>query len=145
VHPVPSLPVATPLHPALCAQKMANFEEIAKAFVGHYYNLFDSGQRDKLSGLYGAESMLSFEAERFQGRDNIGKKLIALPFAAVRHQITTIDSQPTPGNGILIFVCGNLWVDQSENALKFSQAFNLLPQPTGGYFVLNDIFRLNYC
>lgn len=31
---------------------MANFEEVGKAFVTHYYNLFDTNQRAQLAPLY---------------------------------------------------------------------------------------------
>lgn len=36
-------------------------------------------------------------------------------------------------------------LDSSDQPLKFSQTFNLMPLPGGGgYWVLNDVFRLNY-
>jgi len=122
---------------------MSNFEEVAKAFVTHYYTLFDENKRHELHSLYQNESMLTFENEKYQGSDNIVKKLTSLAFQTVKHGLTTLDAQPTPGSGILIFACGNLAVD-NENPLKFSQVFNLMPTPAGGYYVLNDLFRLNY-
>eukprot|EP01115_Flamella_aegyptia_P003797 TRINITY_DN170_c0_g1_i1.p1 TRINITY_DN170_c0_g1~~TRINITY_DN170_c0_g1_i1.p1 ORF type:complete len:126 (-),score=44.53 TRINITY_DN170_c0_g1_i1:54-431(-) len=121
-----------------------NFEEVGKAFVTHYYTLFDSNQREQLGALYQNESMLTFEQSKFQGRDNILTKLKNLAFQTVKHQITALDAQPSPGNGILVFASGNLVVDDSQNILKFSQVFNLMPTATGGYYVLNDIFQLNY-
>jgi hypothetical protein len=64
---------------------------------------------------------------------------------AVSHEVVTSDSQPTAYGGVLVFVCGNLKVDGSENPMKFSQVFSLLPLQGGqGYFCYNDIFRLNY-
>jgi len=59
-----------------------------------------------------------------------------------------MDAQPSAGSGVLIFVCGNLAVDGNvETPLKFSQTFLLLPiqGSQGGFFVQNDLFRLNYC
>jgi hypothetical protein len=34
----------------------------------------------------------------------------SLPFTKVAHQITSTDCQPTSGDGVLVFVCGNLKV-----------------------------------
>jgi len=124
---------------------MSNFEDIGKMFVQHYYSKFDANQRNELGALYQPSSMLTFEGEKFQGATNIVGKLTTLSFSTVSHQITSLDSHPTPGNGVLVFVCGNLIVDGgNETPLKFSQVFNLLPGGNGGYFVINDIFRLNY-
>mmetsp|Transcript_5698 Transcript_5698/g.7966 ORF Transcript_5698/g.7966 Transcript_5698/m.7966 type:complete len:125 (-) Transcript_5698:55-429(-) len=123
---------------------MANFEEIGKAFINHYYSLFDANKRGELGALYQANSMLTFEDGKFQGPENIVNKLNSLTFQTVKHGITTIDAQPSPGNGILVFVTGNLVVDNEQNIIKFSQVFNLMPLPNGGYYVFNDLFRLNY-
>ena len=122
-----------------------SFEDIGKAFVGHYYNLFDANKRSELGALYQETSMLTFEGEKFQGRDKIVGKLTTLNFQTVKHQLTTVDAQPTTGSGIIVFVSGNLAVDGADTPLKFSQAFTLLPIGTGAYYVLNDLFRLNYC
>jgi len=126
---------------------MSSFEEVGKAFVGHYYTQFDANKRAELGNLYQNDSMLTFENDKFQGRDNILTKLTSLAFQTVKHQISTLDCQPTPGNGILVFVSGNLAVDGNlETPIKFSQVFHLYPIPnSGGYYVLNDLFRLNYC
>lgn len=90
--------------------------------------------------------MLTFEGARIQGQAEIMKKLTTLQFATVRHQVLTIDCQPTPASGVIIFVSGNLAVDQDPNPLKFSQVFHLMPiaGQAGGFFVFNDLFRLNY-
>eukprot|EP01119_Soliformovum_irregulare_P001876 TRINITY_DN11717_c0_g1_i1.p1 TRINITY_DN11717_c0_g1~~TRINITY_DN11717_c0_g1_i1.p1 ORF type:complete len:127 (+),score=31.76 TRINITY_DN11717_c0_g1_i1:43-423(+) len=124
---------------------MANFEEIGKRFVEHYYTLFDQNQRGQLGALYRAESMLTFENDKFQTPERIVAKLTSLAFQTVLHQISTCDCQPTAGNGILVFVCGNLAVDGEQTPMKFSQVFNLQPIPgqAGGFFVHNDLFRLN--
>jgi hypothetical protein len=52
-----------------------DFDGIAKAFVGHYYTMFDS-DRSSLASLYQDNSMLTFEGERFQGRESILKKIV---------------------------------------------------------------------
>ncbi len=68
--------------------------------------------------------------------------LQGLPFQTVAHQIVTIDCQPTSANGILVFVCGNLKVDQEANLVKYSQCFVLLPTAAGGWYVQNGELAL---
>ncbi|XP_008803212.1 nuclear transport factor 2B [Phoenix dactylifera] len=119
-------------------------EMVAKAFVNHYYHLFDTN-RAALAPLYHHTSMLSFEGQKIQGAEEIGQKLAQLPFEHCRHFISTIDSQPSPfGGGILVFVSGNLQLQGEEHQLKFSQMFQLIPTQHGSFFVQNDMFRLNY-
>ncbi len=95
-------------------------QEVGKAFVSHYYSIFDSN-RANLQGLYQDVSMLTFEGDKIQGAAAIGQKLTSLPFQSVTHDVVSVDSQPAAGNGVLVFVCGNLKVDGSENPMKFSQ------------------------
>ena len=121
------------------------FDSIGKQFVDHYYKTFDSN-RAQLHSLYAATSMLSFENEQFQGVDAIIKKLTSLPFSQVKHEIVTTDCQPNcTNNGVIVLVTGTLLVDGGAQPLKYAQCFHLVPSPTGaGYFVANDMFRLNY-
>jgi hypothetical protein len=123
------------------------WEQVGEAFVQHYYNTFDSS-RSNLGPLYRENSMLTFEGEKYLGVQQIVGKLTALPFQKVQHQIVTCDCQPTQTqpSGILVFVNGNLLVDDSQNPLKFSQCFYLLPDSNNpaSYWVHNDMFRLNY-
>ncbi|XP_073037157.1 nuclear transport factor 2B-like [Primulina huaijiensis] len=119
-------------------------ETLSKAFVEHYYTTFDAN-RAGLAGLYQDSSMLTFEGQKFQGAQNIVAKLTSLPFQQCQHQITTVDFQPSgPAGGMLVFVSGNLQLAGEQHALKFSQMFHLIPTPQGSFYVLNDIFRLNY-
>lgn len=55
--------------------------------------------------------------------------------------VTVLDPQ-----GIIVAVSGNLIVDDNQHPLKFAQSFHLVPDPTNtnNFWVLNDIFRLNY-
>mmetsp|Transcript_15649 Transcript_15649/g.13312 ORF Transcript_15649/g.13312 Transcript_15649/m.13312 type:complete len:92 (-) Transcript_15649:192-467(-) len=89
--------------------------------------------------------MLTFEGEQFQGAGSIVQKIASLPFQKVRHQIIKADCQPNPSNnGVIVFVTGNLFVDDNSNPLKFGQVFHLAPNPsTGGFYCMNDLFRLN--
>lgn len=51
--------------------------EIGKAFVGHYYQMFDASieQRSTLQSMYQDASMLTFENEQFMGMQAIMTKL----------------------------------------------------------------------
>ncbi|XP_047159404.1 nuclear transport factor 2B-like [Vigna umbellata] len=121
-------------------------DAVAKAFVDHYYSTFDTN-RSNLRNLYQEDSMLSFEGEKILGAHSIAAKLTSLPFHQCQHSITTVDCQPSgvgAGAGVLVFVSGNLQLAGEQHALKFSQMFHLMPSQQGSYYVLNDIFRLNY-
>lgn len=119
-------------------------EIVGRAFVQHYYRLFDT-ERASLTGLYQPSSILTFEGHRFLGTEEISNKLIGLPFEACQHAITTIDCQPSSINGgVIVFVSGRLQLAGEEHQLKFSQMFHLAPTAEGSFYVQNDIFRLNY-
>ncbi|MFQ6629603.1 hypothetical protein Gotur_006626 [Gossypium turneri] len=146
-------------------------DAVAKAFVEHYYSTFDAN-RAGLANLYQEGSMLTFEGQKIQGSQSIVAKLTSLPFQQCKHNITTVDYQPSGSGGMLVFVSGNLQLAGEQHALKFSQIlhrpmpwfsfinnftnqgylyvafcyqmFHLMPTPQGSFYVLNDIFRLNY-
>ncbi|EEF43911.1 nuclear transport factor 2B [Ricinus communis] len=119
-------------------------ETVGKAFVNHYYNLFDN-DRSSLASLYHPSSMLTFEGQKILGVDDISSKLNNLPFDQCKHAISTIDTQPSSfAGGIVVFVSGSLQLAGEEHPLRFSQMFHLIPSVQGGLFVQNDIFRLNY-
>ncbi|KAL8112863.1 hypothetical protein AgCh_020245 [Apium graveolens] len=119
-------------------------ETVGKAFVDHYYHLFDN-DRPSLSSLYQPMSMLSFEGQRLEGIDNICNKINQLPIGQCRHAISTIDTQPSsfPG-GIMVFVSGSLILPGQDHPLRFSQMFHLIPAAEEKFFIQNDRFRLNY-
>ena len=56
-------------------------------------------------------------------------------------QVITADSQPTFGGGVIVFVCGNLKVDGSDNAMKFSQVY---PPPVTPSHVLLTLCKTIY-
>ncbi|XP_021853548.1 nuclear transport factor 2B [Spinacia oleracea] len=123
---------------------MEEYEGLGTSFVNHYYHLFDN-ERSSLISLYQPTSLLTFEAQKFQGVEEISAKINSLPFDQCRHSISTIDSQPSSNGGIIVFVSGSLQLAGEEHHLRFSQMFHLIPTAQGSYFVQNDIFRLNYC
>ncbi|GAA5978379.1 hypothetical protein JCM10908_004333 [Rhodotorula pacifica] len=122
----------------------ADINAIAKQFVEFYYNQFDS-DRSQLAPLYRDHSMLSFEAQQFQGAASIVEKLAGLPFTTIKHQISTMDAQPaaTDKASMIVLVTGQLLTGEESNPLMFSQVFHLLPE-NGSYYVFNDVFRLVY-
>ncbi|KAH0893573.1 hypothetical protein HID58_056002, partial [Brassica napus] len=98
-------------------------DAVAKAFVEHYYTTFDAN-RAGLVSLYQEGSMLTFEGQKIQGSQNIVAKLTSLPFQQCKHNITTVDCQPSgPAGGMLVFVSGNLQLAGEQHALKFSQIY----------------------
>ncbi|CAB4375263.1 NTF2-like protein [Rhizophagus irregularis] len=121
---------------------MADLNTLASQFVQYYYQVFQS-DRSNLKPLYRDDSMLTFEGAPFKGVNDIIGKLTSLPFQQVAHRIATLDAQPSINNGIIVMVTGELLIDQETNATRFSQAFQLIPD-SGNYWVLNDVFRLNY-
>ncbi|KAK1767649.1 nuclear transport factor 2 [Phialemonium atrogriseum] len=120
-----------------------DFETIAKQFVEFYYNTFDA-DRKNLGSLYREQSMLTFESASVMGTNSIVEKLASLPFQKVKHEVSTLDAQPTVEGGILILVTGQLLVDEEQRPMNYSQVFQLLRDASQQYFVFNDIFKLIY-
>ncbi|WP_328957449.1 nuclear transport factor 2 family protein [Kitasatospora purpeofusca] len=125
---------------------MADFSSIAQAFAGHYFRSFDDyAARDGLASLYRPESMLTWEGNQIQGAQNILDQLKKPELKVVKHQVTSVDSQPGANNGVVVLVTGSLAIDNAfDKPLQFTQAFTLAPIPgqPGGFFIYNQIFRL---
>lgn len=116
-------------------------EEVAKAFVQHFYQTFDAGV-DALSGLFNEQSMLTFEGQQVQGSPAIINKLKSV--GQVKHSVKTTDIQPSSNpNAIVIFVTGAIQIG-GDNPLHFCEFFHLVGTAPGQYYVHNDVFRLNY-
>ncbi|KAL9008553.1 MAG: hypothetical protein Q9173_006335 [Seirophora scorigena] len=89
--------------------------------------------------------MLTFESSPVQGTSGIVEKLVSLPFQKIKHQVKTLDAQPSnEQGGIIVMVTGALLVDEEERAMNYTQVFQLLPDGAGSYFVFNDMFKLIY-
>ena len=84
--------------------------------------------------------MLTYEGEQFLGTQSICEKLGGLP--NISHKISLADYQPTNSNGIIAFVIGTLTID-GGNEMAFTHVFHLAVGGQNGYYVHNDIFRLN--
>ncbi|KAJ4150642.1 hypothetical protein LMH87_011382 [Akanthomyces muscarius] len=123
----------------------ASFEDIAKQFIEFYYQQFDT-DRKSLSSLYREQSMLTFESASVLGATAIVEKLTSLPFEKVKHQVSTLDAQPSMvEGGVVILVTGQLLVDEEQRPMNYTQAFQLARDAANGqYFVFNDVFKLVY-
>jgi hypothetical protein len=103
-------------------------EEIAQAFVGHFYNSFDTNV-DSLASLFQPSSMMSFEGQQFQGPENIINKLKGT--GQVQHTVKSTDVQPSSNpNAILIFVTGSIKIG-GDNPLHFCEMFQLVSTAPG--------------
>mmetsp|Transcript_48914 Transcript_48914/g.95618 ORF Transcript_48914/g.95618 Transcript_48914/m.95618 type:complete len:126 (-) Transcript_48914:194-571(-) len=120
-------------------------EEVAKAFVAHFYTTFDAPGPgpENLRSLYQPTSMMTFEGQQVQGPEAIISKLKGV--GEVKHTITNIDVQPSNSpSAVLIFVIGNVRIGGSANPVHFCEMFQLVSTGPGAYYVHNEVFRLNY-
>lgn len=66
--------------------------------------------------------MLTFESNAVQGTSGIVEKLVGLPFQKIKHQVATLDAQPSSEQGgILVMVTGALLVRPPMAATSFNQ------------------------
>ncbi|KAM0682191.1 hypothetical protein MDAP_002420 [Mitosporidium daphniae] len=115
--------------------------QIAQNFVKYYNDTFNTN-RASLVSLYQPNSCLSFEGDLCQGQSAISERLQGLPLTTLQRQVDTMDVQPS-GNTLLICVTGRLFVDSEQQPQRYSQVF-LLSQSGTNFYILNDVFRLNY-
>ncbi|KAJ1799778.1 Nuclear transport factor 2 [Coemansia sp. RSA 2399] len=122
---------------------MSDLKAIGEQFVEFYYQTFDSN-RSGLASLYRSVSMMTWEGSPYQGAESIVEKITSLPFQRVAHKTTTVDVQPSLPNvkSAVIVVTGQLLVDEETKPQQFTQMFQLVED--NGYFIYNDVFRLNY-
>lgn len=71
---------------------------------------------------------------------NIDEKIMSMDVRNCLTEIETADAQLSHKDGVLIVVTGSLTSEQGDFR-RFTQSFFLAPQESGGYFVLNDVFR----
>ena len=120
-----------------------SFQETGQQFVAAYYQAF-TGDRSQLGNFYTADSMLSYEGEQFLGVQAIGEKIGGLPNLTFNPESAVMDFQPSTNNAIFVLVSGALCIDgNAAQPLNFTQTFLLCPGGTQGYYVHNEIFRLN--
>mmetsp|Transcript_16223 Transcript_16223/g.31407 ORF Transcript_16223/g.31407 Transcript_16223/m.31407 type:complete len:250 (-) Transcript_16223:108-857(-) len=117
---------------------MADPNSVANAFVQAFYQAVDSNQQ-QLGDFFQDVSTLSFEGETVNGKNAIVQKITGLGLPAnVTRRITATDAQNSAlGSGaILVFITGE-WMGQ-----QYQEAYQLVPNGPGGYYVHNWIFRL---
>ena len=86
-------------------------QEVAQAFVGHYFQMRETNVAGLIS-LYQPQSTMTFEGELHQGNDAIVAKLTSV--GAAKFQMKSFDVQPsTSETALIIFVTGEC------NALLF--------------------------
>lgn len=61
----------------------------------------------------------------------------------VEHNLQTIDVQPVAEGATLVLVTGQLQVEGSDNALGFTELFQVVAEGEG-YYVHNHFISLNY-
>ncbi|UVC49837.1 hypothetical protein MACK_003449 [Theileria orientalis] len=115
----------------------AQFNQVGIQFAQMYYRFMES-DRKSLAQFYTNDSMMTFENSSFKGQTQILEKIMSNPPS--KYSLVTCDCQPSPNNGVVAFVTGDLSVE-NNHPMKFAHVFQLFPNGNS-YFVLNDIFRL---
>ena len=112
--------------------KIAN--DIGLQFLQAFFN-----QNADISNFYGNDSILTFEAENFIGKDEIVGKLKNL-------QVNTIPKnysvQPSV-NGILIYFAGMFQIAGEQNQMPFTRVI-FLANNNGSYYIKNDIYKVTF-
>jgi len=85
---------------------------------------------------------MTFEGAQVQGAQKIIEKFVSLTFKEVKHEVQTVDCQPSTTGGIFVLVSGQLKTD-GDAPHRFTQAFHLVREASN-FWVSNDVFRLNY-
>eukprot|EP00823_Brevimastigomonas_motovehiculus_P006750 TRINITY_DN5674_c0_g1_i1.p1 TRINITY_DN5674_c0_g1~~TRINITY_DN5674_c0_g1_i1.p1 ORF type:complete len:152 (-),score=18.41 TRINITY_DN5674_c0_g1_i1:323-712(-) len=123
-----------------------DINKIGRSFAKYYYTTFDT-ECKKLATLYKDASILTHEGEKYTGSTAIIGKLTAYVSKLKKcvHAVKTLDVQPVK-NLILVFVTGDVKLDDSSIAIKFSETFCLTPtdEKMKDFWISNDVFRLNY-
>ncbi|ODN84752.1 hypothetical protein, variant [Cryptococcus amylolentus CBS 6039] len=118
-------------------------QDVGWQFVPQYYNFVNS-QPHRLHCFYNKRSTFIHGEEGEDvtpayGQQEIHDRIKQIGYNRCKVYIHSMDSQSSAEGGIVIMVLGEL-CNNNQAWRKFSQTFFLAPQ-TGGYFVLNDIFR----
>merc|ERR1719250_170897 len=67
------------------------------------------------------------------------KKLTeGLSFKTVKHVSKTMDVQPSGNGGLLVIVTGDIYVDDSKNALKYCEVFQLKKERNLQFFLYSS-------
>ena len=117
-----------------------NPQELVTNFLNAYYGAM-MNNRPSMANFYNDSSILSYEGDNRAGLKEIKDKFEGLSFKTIQFNFENHDFQPTPMGGLLVSVNGKLLMD-GENNFGFYQIFHLVPDNNGGWFLSNDMFRL---
>ncbi|KAM3171404.1 hypothetical protein ACTXT7_016695 [Hymenolepis weldensis] len=125
---------------AYFSQFPPDFENLGEAFVKAYYEALQTN-RAAVVNMYHDSALMSYEGIKIQGKQNILKHFEGLSWSTIAITLSTCDFQPVD-NGYLIFVNGQLKVDNGDKALPFSEFF-LLKKVDNAVVILHSMFRLH--
>ncbi|GAB1517320.1 nuclear transport factor 2 [Rhizoctonia solani] len=118
-----------------------NVNDIPKQLTEFYYSAL-SREKGQLGNIYRTDSALTWEGTKHEGVAAIMEQ--HMRFAeGVQFNTVTRDFQIC-GDKMVVLVTGQLITEAGANPVHFSQAFTLAADGAGGFYVLNDLFRLNY-
>lgn len=115
--------------------------DVSAFFKDNYYGIFDTTPENLRAG-YRPHSKWSWEGQTLETFDEFLEKLT--PLGNVKHTVKTVDVKPSsPQGSALVLVTGTLVLADSSHEMPFSEVFHIFPNESGGFFIENDIFRLN--
>ncbi|KAH8064496.1 hypothetical protein JL722_1372 [Aureococcus anophagefferens] len=124
-------------------------DEVAKAFIPHYYNLFDTN-REGLVSLFRETSSLTFEGDGPKtGVAQIMEKLRGCRRRATARRESSswrVAPRPLSGSSRRASSAAAPAPAQIEQGkpLKYSEVFQLVASAPGQYYLNNVMFRFNY-
>lgn len=113
---------------------------VASAFLQAYYQAVDSSNQAAVAALFRDASTMSFEGATLTGAAAIAQKLtgLGLPPNPMR-KVTATDAQTScVGQGAIVVFATGEWMNQ-----QYQEAFQLVPQGVGSYYIHNAVFRLS--
>ncbi|XP_072992715.1 nuclear transport factor 2-like [Typha latifolia] len=132
-----ALQAATPVPPP-------SPQVVGNAFVQQYYHVLHRSPEQVYKFYHDSSILGRPDSEGIMTSvstmEAINDKILSLDFSNCFTEIETADSQLSYRNGVFILVTGSLTGTDNVRR-KFTQSFFLAPQETGGFFVLNDVFR----
>ena len=119
-------------------------KQVADLFLNEYYKVMQYNRegRMQLINFYQECSQMTYTGTPHVGLKNIAEKIESFSFEKMEYANMNNDVQPGPvPESLIVFVTGYLCMDGSEQ-FRFAQAFNLLPNGQGGFYIHNDIFSV---
>ena len=119
-------------------------KSVADMFLNEYYKTMQLNreQRQALINFYQNSSQMTYTGTKHSGLKQIAEKIESMSFDKIDYANMSSDIQDGHVQGsIVVFVAGYLCMDGSEQ-FRFAQAFNILPNGSGGYYIHNDIFSV---